>query len=97
MKRKPLAARPSPPPAREAHANLEALRARTRPIPPPIPLSEPTLTTAIHLPRRTHELLRRLATERAIRNGGRASVSGVLVALVEAQRAALEAELAGKG
>lgn len=50
-------------------------------------------TTAVHLPKATLALLRRVAVERANRHGGRPSVSAVLVALVEGQRAALEAEL----
>ena len=51
------------------------------------------ITTAINLPRPTWELLRRVAGERAITAGGRASVSGVIAALVEAHRKELEAEL----
>lgn len=52
-----------------------------------------TLTTAIHLPRRTWELLREVAFRRARLDGGRASVSKVLVGLVEASREVLEKEL----
>jgi hypothetical protein len=57
------------------------------------PKSE-TLTTAIHLPRRTWELLREVAFRRARVDGGRASVSKLLVAIVEEQRTQLENELA---
>lgn len=52
-------------------------------------------TTAVHIPRATLALLRRVAVERANRKGGRPSVSAVLVELVEGQRTALEAELDG--
>ncbi len=51
-----------------------------------------TLTTAIHIPKTTHELLRSVAFRRAKESGGRASVSAVLTQLVEANRAALEKE-----
>jgi hypothetical protein len=56
------------------------------------PKSE-TLTTAIHIPRRTWELLREVAFRRARIDGGRASVSKLLVAIVENQRFQLEAEI----
>ena len=52
-----------------------------------------SLTTAIHLPRETWELLRDVAFSRAKRRGGRASVSKVLVELVEASRVVLEKEV----
>ncbi|WP_424139983.1 hypothetical protein [Roseomonas chloroacetimidivorans] len=48
------------------------------------------MTTAIHVPRNVLVLLRRVAVERANRNGGRASVSAVLVDLVRANAAELE-------
>jgi len=51
----------------------------------PVERSE-TMTTAIHLPRRTWELLREVAFSRARRQGGRASVSKVIVELVESAR-----------
>ena len=51
-----------------------------------------TLTTAIHIPKTTHELLRSVAFRRAKKSGGRASVSAVITQLVEANRAALEKE-----
>jgi hypothetical protein len=56
------------------------------------PPLEGMTTTAIHVPRDTLALLRRVAVERANRDGGRPSVSGVLVDLVEANRVALEQE-----
>ena len=49
-----------------------------------------TLTTAIHIPRTTHELLRSVAFKRAKESRGRASVSAVITQLVEANRKALE-------
>ena len=51
-----------------------------------------TLTTAIHLPRATWTLLRAVAFKRAQTQGGRASVSSLLVELVEQHRAELEQE-----
>jgi hypothetical protein len=50
------------------------------------------VTTAIHVPRDVLALLRRVAVERANRDGGRASVSAVLVDLVRANAADLEKE-----
>ena len=44
------------------------------------------LTTAIHIPRATHKLLRAVAFKRAQERGGRPSVSALLVELVERQR-----------
>ena len=55
--------------------------------------NDPNMTTAINLPTSTWELLRRVAFQRAMKSGGRASVSAVLVALVERQRKELEKEL----
>ena len=52
-----------------------------------------TLTTAIHIPRSTWELLREVAFVRAKNDGGRASVSKLLVSIVEEQRKRLEAEI----
>jgi hypothetical protein len=57
------------------------------------PKQSGSLTTAIHLPRRTWELLREVAFSRARRQGGRASVSKVLVDLVELSRADFEKEI----
>jgi hypothetical protein len=55
-----------------------------------------SLTTAIHIPRGTWDLLREVAFSRARRDGGRASVSKLVAELVEEQRSRLEAELAEK-
>ncbi len=54
-----------------------------------------TVTTAIHIPKDTHELLRAVAFKRAQKDGGRASVSALLVELVEQHRKELEAEASG--
>lgn len=51
-----------------------------------------TLTTAVHFPRKTWELLRAVAFRRAQSGGGRASVSKLLTTMVEAQRTQLENE-----
>ncbi len=50
-------------------------------------------TSAMHIPKATLQLLRRVSVARAGVRGGRPSVSAVLVDLVERNRAALEAEL----
>lgn len=50
------------------------------------PKREPTTITAVHLPRRTFDLLRHVAFKRARRAGGRPSVSAVVVELAEAAR-----------
>ncbi len=66
---------------------------------PPLPTfathnraSEPMITTAIHIPKAVHNLLRRVAVERANLHGGRPSVSAVLTYLVQRHWAELEAE-----
>lgn len=51
------------------------------------------ITTAVHLPKATHDLLKRVANERSIKQGGRTSVSKLLAEIVEAQRSTLEAEI----
>lgn len=51
------------------------------------------VTTAIHVPKRTLSLLRRVAVARADRVGGRPSVSAVLADLAEEARERLEREL----
>jgi hypothetical protein len=51
-------------------------------------------TSAMHLPKETLQLLRRVAVARAGRRGGRPSVSAVIVDLVEQHRAELQAEIA---
>ena len=58
---------------------------------PTIPAGE-MVTTAIHVPKATLSLLRRVSVARADQLGGRPSVSGVLVELVERARAELEKE-----
>ena len=52
------------------------------------------LTTGINLPTDLWELLNRVAFERAKRQGGRPSVSALLVDLVQRHRKELERELA---
>ena len=52
-------------------------------------------TTAIHVPKSTLALLRRVAVERANRHGGRPSVSAVISDLVERNRAELAREVTG--
>lgn len=54
------------------------------------------MTTAIHIPKETWSLLRRIAFRRAEAEGGRASVSKVLTELVEHNRPSFERELRGK-
>ena len=52
-------------------------------------------TTGINLPLDIWELLNRVAFQRAKERGGRPSVSGLLVDLVQRHRKELEKELAG--
>ncbi len=52
-----------------------------------------TLTTAIHIPKSMWSLLRTVAFRRAELHGGRASVSALLVDLVNKHRKELEAQL----
>jgi len=52
-------------------------------------------TTGINLPADIWELLNRVAFERAKKYGGRPSVSGLLVDLVQRHRRELEKELGG--
>jgi len=52
-----------------------------------------TVTTAIHLPKRTLALLRRVAVERANQRGGRPSVSALITDLVEELRPTLQSEI----
>jgi hypothetical protein len=53
----------------------------------------PYKTTGVHLPSELWELLNRVAFERARTRGGRASVSALLVEMIEKNRKALELEL----
>ncbi len=55
--------------------------------------SRPFRTTGVHLPSDLWELLNRVAFERARTKGGRASVSALLVEMIERNRRALELEL----
>jgi hypothetical protein len=55
-----------------------------------------SMTTAIHIPKETWSLLRRVAFRRAEAEGGRASVSKVLTDLVEQNRRAFEKKLQDK-
>jgi hypothetical protein len=57
------------------------------------PKQSGSLTTAIHLPRGTWELLRKVAFHRAEKDGGRASVSRLITTLVESNREQLEREV----
>ena len=57
------------------------------------PEERPYKTTGIHLPTDLWELLNRVAFERARTRGGRASVSALLVEMIEKNRKALELEL----
>jgi len=57
------------------------------------PQGRPYKTTGLHLPVDLWELLNRVAFERARTKGGRASVSALLVQMIEKNRKALELEL----
>ena len=57
------------------------------------PNERPYKTTGVHLPADLWELLNRVAFERARTKGGRASVSALLVEMIEKNRKALELEL----
>ena len=50
------------------------------------------VATAVHIPKATLSLLRRVSVARADKHGGRPSVSGVLVDLAERGRSELESE-----
>lgn len=75
----------APPPAPQP---LDAAGRKAR----PNDLTRSSETTAIHIPRDDLALLRRVAVERAIREGGRPSVSDVLRGVSEKHRAELEVE-----
>jgi len=66
---------------------------------PPKPAPEPTerthVTSGINLPVETYQLLNRVAFSRSLKHGGRTSVSGLIVTLVERHRKELEKELGG--
>jgi hypothetical protein len=59
----------------------------------PEPKERPYKTTGVHLPSDLWELLNRVAFERARTRGGHASVSALLVEMIERNRKALELEL----
>lgn len=73
-------------------AETEAMRQPAKSASPV--LAEDMTTTAIHVPKATLALLRRVALARVEKAGkGRASVSSVIADLVEANRADLEKEV----
>ena len=53
------------------------------------------VTSGINLPVDIYELLNRVAFQRSLKRGGRPSVSGLIVDLVQRHRKELEKELAG--
>lgn len=59
----------------------------------PEPRERPYKTTGLHLPADLWELLNRVAFERSRTKGGRASVSALLVDMIEQHRRELEKEL----
>jgi hypothetical protein len=61
--------------------------------PPSEPQERPYKTTGLHLPADLWELLNRVAFYRAKDEGGRASVSALLVGMIEKHRKELELEL----
>jgi hypothetical protein len=60
----------------------------------PEPAERPYKTTGVHIPADLWELLNRVAFERSRTKGGRASVSALLVDMIEQHRKELEKELA---
>jgi hypothetical protein len=70
------------------------LRSMAKRISPPETQERPYKTTGLHLPSDLWELLNRVAFERARTKGGRASVSALLVDMIEQHRKELEKELA---
>ncbi len=85
-KRKPLSV---PVPVETGQTNAAELDRRRKTATP----TTSTTTTAISLPTEVLHLLRRVAVERANTHGGRPSESRVIVEMVEASQAELEAEL----
>ena len=69
------------------------LKARDQTIRPLTTQEVAAITTAIHIPKETWELLRAVAFRRAQQTGGRASVSKLIVELVERCRFDLQKEL----
>jgi hypothetical protein len=69
---------------------------RTTPSKPAPDQAERThVTSGINLPVEIYQLLNRVAFNRSLKNGGRPSVSALLVSLVEKHRKELEKELGG--
>jgi hypothetical protein len=69
---------------------------RTSPSKPAPEQTERThVTSGINLPVEIYQLLNRVAFSRSLKNGGRPSVSALLVDLVEQHRKELEQELGG--
>lgn len=73
----------------EVHLKIMAKKAAL----PSTAVQRPYKTTGLHLPADLWELLNRVAFERAKARGGRASVSALLVDMIEEHRKALELEL----
>ena len=69
---------------------------RTTPPKPTPEQSERThVTSGINLPVEIYQLLNRVAFSRSLKHGGRPSVSGLIVSLVEKHRKELEKDLGG--
>jgi hypothetical protein len=74
---------------------LQMMPKRTTPAKPAPEQSGRThVTSGINLPVDVYELLNRVAFSRSLKHGGRPSVSGLLVDLVQRHRKELEKELA---
>jgi hypothetical protein len=71
------------------------LKESVRSVPQEARISEraATITTAIHIPKHTWNLLRAVAFRRAQDQGGRTSVSRLVAELVERHRVELEREI----
>ena len=75
---------------------LSVMPKRTTPPKPAPEQSERThVTSGINLPVEIYQLLNRVAFNRSLKNGGRPSVSALLVDLVQRHRKELEKELGG--
>jgi hypothetical protein len=67
--------------------------ARRTPKPAPEKAERSHITSGINLPLDIYQLLNRVAFQRALKRGGRPSVSALIVDLVEQHRKELEKEL----
>jgi hypothetical protein len=67
----------------------------SKPKPKPEQSERSHVTSGINLPFDIYQLLNRVAFQRALKYGGRPSVSGLLVELVQRHRKELEKELSG--